>query len=213
MRSLISGYLLRLDEGQLDAALFRTLLDRARTELAEGHADVAARILGDALDLWRGPAFADFAYEPFAQDEIAQLEELRLIGLEERVEAALALGRHAELVGELETLIAHHPLRERLRGQLMLALYRCDRQSEALQAYQEARRLLVEELGLEPSRRLRDLEQAILRQDAALDLGPPPPASSPRESDVGPPASGGRIGSSRWPRSASTASCTFSGRP
>jgi DNA-binding SARP family transcriptional activator len=97
-----SGYILRLDEGQLDAERFRTLLDQARTALADGGADVAAQILGDALELWRGPPLADFTYEPFAQDEIAQLEELRLIGLEERVEAALALGRHAELVGELK---------------------------------------------------------------------------------------------------------------
>ena len=188
-----SGYLLRLDEGQLDAERFRTLLDQARTALAEGAADVAAQILGDALDLWRGPPLADFAYEPFARDEIAQLEELRLIGLEERVEAALAVGRHAELVGELEALIAHHPVRERLRAQLMLALYRCDRQSEALQAYQDARRLLVEELGLEPSRRLRDLEQAILRQDPALDRALP--RAAPGAADLGQQASGGRVGS------------------
>ena len=186
-----SGYILRLDEGQLDADRFRTLLDQARAALAEGGADVAAQILGDALDLWRGPPLADFAYEPFAQDEIARLEELRLIGLEERVEAALALGRHAELVGELEALIAHHPVRERLRAQLMLALYRCDRQTEALQAYQEARRLLVEELGLEPSRRLRDLEQAILRQDPALDLDRLP-RPAPGAAGVGQRASGGR---------------------
>jgi DNA-binding SARP family transcriptional activator len=189
-----SGYILRLDEGQLDAERFRTLLDQARTALAEGGADVAAQILGEALDLWRGPPLADFAYEPFAQEEIAQLEELRLIGLEERVEAALALGRHAELVGELEALVGHHPLRERLRAQLMLALYRCDRQSEALLAYQQARRLLVEELGLEPSRRLRALEQAILRQDRSLDLARPsrrgPPAAY-----VDQQASGSRPGS------------------
>jgi DNA-binding SARP family transcriptional activator len=189
-----SGYILRLDEGQLDAERFRTLLDKARTALADGGADIAAQTLGEALNLWRGPPLADFAYEPFAQDEIAQLEELRLIGLEERVEAALALGRHAELVGELEALIAHHPLRERLRAQLMLALYRCDRQSEALRAYQDARRLLVEELGLEPSRRLRDLEQAILRQDPALDLGQLPRAP-PGVADLGAQASGGRVGS------------------
>jgi DNA-binding SARP family transcriptional activator len=189
-----SGYVLRLEAGQLDAERFPTLLDQARTALAAGDAAVAAQILGSALDLWRGPPLADFAYKPFAQDEIARLEELRLIGLEERVEAGLALGRHAELVGELEALIAHHPLRERLRAQLMLALYRCDRQSEALQAYQDARRLLVEELGLEPSRRLRDLEQAILRQDPALDLVRPSRAA-PEPEDVGQQASGGRVGS------------------
>jgi DNA-binding SARP family transcriptional activator len=189
-----AGYVLRLDPRQLDAEHFRTLLDEGRTALAAGAADVASRILRDALKLWRGPPLADFAYEAFAQEEIAQLEELRLIGLEERVEADLALGRHAELVGELEALITRHPLRERLRAQLMLALYRCDRQSEALQAYQEARRLLVEELGLEPSRRLRDLEQAILRQDPSLDLGRPPRAV-PEPAEVSQQASGRRLGS------------------
>ncbi len=168
-----SGYVLRIDPSQLDAERFRSLLDEARTALAEGAPDTASHMLRDALGLWRGPPLADFAYEAFAQDVIARLEELRLIGLEERIEADLALGRHAGLVGELEALIAHHPLRERLRAQLMLALYRCDRQSEALQAYQDARRLLVEELGLEPSRRLRDLEQAILRQDRSLELDRP----------------------------------------
>ena len=167
-----SGYVLRLDAGQLDADRFRAMLDEGRTALGQGDADAASEILRDALALWRGPPLADFAYERFAQEEIARLDELRLIGIEERVEADLALGRQAEVVGELEALIAQHPLRERLRAQLMLALYRCDRQSEALQAYQEARRLLVEELGLEPSRRLRDLEQAILRQDPTLDLRP-----------------------------------------
>jgi DNA-binding SARP family transcriptional activator len=188
-----SGYLLRLDAGQLDAERYRTLLDQARAALGEGAADVAAQMLRDALDLWRGPPLADFAYEAFAQEEIAQLEELRLVGLEERVDADLALGRHAELVGELEALIARHPLRERLRAQLMLALYRCDRQSEALRAYQEARRLLVEELGLEPSRRLRDLEQAILRQDPSLDLGRPARAA-PEPVDADRAAARGRPG-------------------
>jgi DNA-binding SARP family transcriptional activator len=173
-----SGYVLRLEPGQLDAERFRTLLEKARTALARGAAGAASLILREALDLWRGPPLADFAYEPFAQEEIARLEELRLMALEERIEAYLALGRQAELVGELEALIGRHPLRERLRAQLMLALYRCDRQSEALQAYKEARQLLVAELGLEPGRRLRELEQAILRQDPSLDPRPPPAAPS-----------------------------------
>jgi DNA-binding SARP family transcriptional activator len=181
-----SGYVLRLEPGQLDAERFRTMLDQGRMALGQGDAYGASHILGDALGLWRGPPLADFAYERFAQEEIARLEELRLIGIEERVEADLALGRQADLVSELEGLIAHHPLRERLRAQLMLALYRCDRQSEALHAYQEARRMLVGELGLEPSRRLRDLEQAILRQDPTLDLArprlaPPKPAEDGQE--------------------------------
>ena len=169
-----SGYVIRLNPEQLDSERFRTLLEKARAALTEGAPDTAALILREALDLWRGPPLADFAYEAFAQEEIARLQELRLAALEERIEADLALGRQVEVVGELEALIGRHPLRERLRAQLMLALYRCDRQSEALRAYQEARELLVEELGLEPSRRLRDLEQAILRQDPSLDLGPPP---------------------------------------
>ena len=118
--------------------------------------------------LWRGPPLAEFAYEPFAQAEIARLEELRIIALEELIEVELSLGRHAEVVGEVEALIAEHPYRERLRALLMLALYRSDRQAEALQVYQGARRKLVDELGIEPGQRLRDLERAILAQDPAL---------------------------------------------
>src|SRR5262249_5671747 len=128
-----SGYVLRLDPEQLDAERFRTMLDQGRSALGQGDADGASQIPRDAFALWGGPPLADFAYEPFAQEEIARLDELRLIGIEERVEADLALGRHAELVGELEALITHHPLRERLRAQLMPALYRCDRPTEALQ--------------------------------------------------------------------------------
>ena len=120
------------------------------------------------MSLWRGPPLAEFASERFAQAESARLDELRVGALEELVEAKLALGGHAEVVGELGALIAEHPYRERLRSQLMLALYRCDRQAEALQAYQDARRKLVEELGIEPGERLRDLERAILAQDPAL---------------------------------------------
>ena len=122
------------------------------------------------MSLWGGPPLAEFASERFARAESARLDELRVGALEELVEAKLALGGHAEVVGELGALIAEHPYRERLRSQLMLALYRCDRQAEALQAYQHARRKLVEELGIEPSERLRDLERAILAQDPALAL-------------------------------------------
>src|SRR5205085_8395246 len=116
-----------------------------------------------ALALWRGEALADFAYEPFARVESERLEELRLAATEERADAELALGRHLELVAELESLAAKHPLRERLLGQLMLALYRSGRQAEALRVYAAARRRLVEELGLEPGPALQPLEQAILR--------------------------------------------------
>jgi DNA-binding SARP family transcriptional activator/sugar lactone lactonase YvrE len=164
------GYLLVLDPEQLDLGRFDGLLGDGRDLLASGEPDRAAEALRDALGLWRGPPLADVASEPFAQAEIARLEELRLAALEERIEADLAVGRAAELVPELEGLIHEHPLRERLRAQLMLALYRSGRQSEALDAYQQARRLLSTELGLEPGRELRELEAAILRQDAQLHV-------------------------------------------
>ena len=125
--------------------------------------------------VWRGPALADFAYEDFAQTAVARLEEIRLGALELRIDADLALGRHDELVGELKALVAEHPLRERFRGCLMTALYRSGRQAEALDAYQDARRTLVDELGIEPSPALQELERAILRQDRSLEL----PATSP----------------------------------
>jgi DNA-binding SARP family transcriptional activator len=177
------GYVLRVDPSELDLARFEQLAAEAR----RADPETAARKLRDALALWRGPPLADLAYEPFAQAEIARLEELRLAVLEQRIDADLALGRHAELVGELEALVARHPLREGLRGQLMLALYRSARQAEALDAYRHARRELDEELGLEPSERLKLLEQAILRHDPALDLRDetpaeePPPLAAPRE--------------------------------
>jgi DNA-binding SARP family transcriptional activator len=136
--------------------------------------------LAEALALWRGPALAEFAFEPFAQAAIARLEERRLVALEERIAADLALGGHADLVGELEALIAKHPLRERLRGALMLALYRCGRQSEALHVYQETRRILVDELGIEPGPALQRVERSILQQDSALELVPVPEAASRR---------------------------------
>ena len=172
------GYELRVDSGGVDALRFERLVDEARGELAAGRVDRAASLLEEALSLWRGPPLAEFAYERFAQAEIAPLDELRVGALEEFLEAKLALGGHAEVVGELGALIAEHPYRERLRSQLMLALYRCDRQAEALQAYQDARRKLVEELGIEPGERLRDLERAILAQDPELAL-PAPRARRP----------------------------------
>jgi peptide/nickel transport system substrate-binding protein len=164
------GYLLALQPDELDLDRFERLLSDGRELLAEGEAGHAADALRAALALWRGPPLSDFASEPFAQGEIARLEELHLAALEERIEADLALARHAELVSELDALVREHPLRERLRAQLMLALYRSGRQADALAAYQQARRTLVEELGLEPGRRLQELEGAILSQDAELDL-------------------------------------------
>ena len=164
------GYLLRVDRSDIDLGRFERLV----SEAARATPETAARKLGEALALWRGPALGDLAYESFAQVEIARLEEMRLAVLEQRIDADLVRGRHAQLVGELEALVARHPLRERLRWQLMLALYRSARQAEALDAYRAARRELQEELGLEPSAELRQLEQAILRQDPDLDLEPAP---------------------------------------
>ena len=136
-----------------------------------GGAAEAVQLLDQAMTLWRGPPLADFRYEPFAQAEIARLEELQLACLEERNEAHLALGSAAALTAELGRMVTDHPLRERLRGQLMLALYRSGRQTEALEAYREFRNALREELGLEPSLALRELEAAILRHDPVLEPG------------------------------------------
>ena len=173
------GYLFRAVPDEVDLSRFERLLAQGRQALADGAAADAADTLAEALALWRGPALADFRYEPFAQAEIARLEELRLVCVEERVEADLALGAGAELVGELQRLVAEQPLRERLRGQLMLALYRAGRQAEALEAYREVRELLLEELGLEPAPALGELEGAILRHDPALRTAPaPPPAAA-----------------------------------
>lgn len=160
------GYVLHVDRSELDLASFEQLVAEARRTNPEN----AARKLRQALAMWRGPALADLAYEPFAQAEIARLEELRLAALEQRIDADLASRRHAELVGELEAVVVQHPLRERLRSQLMLALYRSARQAEALEVYRKTRDELVEEFGLEPSDELQRLEQAILRRDPALDL-------------------------------------------
>jgi DNA-binding SARP family transcriptional activator len=167
------GYVIHVEPSELDLARFEALTDEARRATA----DDAAEKLREALGLWRGPALADLAYEPFAQIEIARLEEMRLAVLEQRIDADLAAGRHADLAGELKALVARHPLRERLRYQLMLALYRSARQVEALDAYRAAHRELQEELGLEPSGELKQLEQAILRQDPELDLEATPPAA------------------------------------
>ena len=173
------GYGLEIDPEQVDAHRFERLLAEGRGELVAHRPAQALAVLEEALALWRGPVLADLSYEAFAQAEIARLEDLRVAALEQLIEAKLALGGHAEVVGQLETLIVEHPYRERLRAQLMLALYRSDRQADALQAYQDARRKLVEELGIEPGERLRELEGAILAQDAAL-AAPSVPAAAPR---------------------------------
>jgi DNA-binding SARP family transcriptional activator len=183
-----AGYELQLEPEQLDAHRFERHLADGRRELAAGRAQRAAAAFEEALSLWRGRPLDDFAYEPFAQREIARLEDLRVAALEQLAEAKLALGRHAEVVGELETLIDEYPYREHLRAQLMLALYRCDRQADALQAYQDARRKLVEELGIEPGERLRELERAILAQDPALAAPALEPAEQPAEQPAEPDA-------------------------
>ena len=157
----VPGYVLRMDPHELDARRFEHLVSEGKVR--------------DALQLWRGPALAEFGYEGFAQGEAARLEELRVAALEELIDADLAAGRHRAVVAELDSLIRRHPLRERLRGQLMLALYQSGRQAEALAQFQETRRLLVEELGIEPSSELQRLHRQVLDQDPALD----PPVEQP----------------------------------
>ena len=164
------GYALRVEPEEVDVARFQRLREEGRPD--------------HALALWRGPPLAEFAGYRFAQPEIARLEELRIGCLEERAERELAAGRHAELAAGLEALVKQNPLRERLRGQLMLCLYRCGRQAAALEAYRDARSALVDELGIEPGHALRELHQAILEQDPILE--PVPTTAPPAEPE--PPA-------------------------
>ena len=166
------GYLIAVDGGEVDVDRFETLLREGGEALADARpADARAR-LREALALWRGPALAEVAYEEFAQAEIARLEEQHAAAVEQRIDADLALGRHADVVAELEGLVAEHPLRERLRAQLMIALYRCGRQADALEVYNAGRETLRDELGVEPGPELRELQVAILRQDPALAPAP-----------------------------------------
>ncbi len=169
---------------ELDLICFERLLQEGRVALRSNAAETAAEMLKEALALWRGKPFEDVAYEWFAQIEIERLEECRLAALEERIEAELALGKDAEVVAELEALTRQQPQRERLCGQLMLALYRSGRQADALMAYRNARRELVGELGIEPGSALRELEQAILRQDRELEVAAPPARTMLRERPV-----------------------------
>ncbi len=185
------GYELQIDPDELDAHRFERLLEQGRGELASERPGPALEALEGALSLWRGAPLADLAYEPFAQAEIARLEDLRVAASEQAIDAKLALGRHAEVIAELERLVDEHPYRERLRAQLMLALYRTDRQADALQAYQDARRALVEELGIEPGERLRELEAAVLAHDPELAVPAPAPAQQPE--DEAAPAAADRV--------------------
>src|SRR3954452_4000863 len=168
------GYELRTEADDVDALRFPRLVERG-----------AGR---QALALWRGGALDDLADEPFAAVEIRRLEELRRNALEQAIDDDLADGRHGELVGELEALVAEHPLSERLHGQLMLALYQSGRQAEALESYRRARALLVDEVGIEPGSDLQRLHAAMLRQDASLD--PPPRRTLPPELESSSPMFG-----------------------
>lgn len=166
------GYVLQVQAEDVDLQRFERMVGEGRRALAAAEPIRAAQLLRDALALWRGSALADLAAESFAQPEIVRLEDLRLSAIEDRVQADLALGSHADVVPELQVLVVEHPLRERLRAQLMLALYRSGRQAEALEVYRDARALLADELGIDPSPELRRLERAILEQDPELEVAP-----------------------------------------
>ena len=169
----LPGYALEVDPETLDASRFERLARGGRDALARGDSAGASTALERALALWRGPVLAGVAFEGTAAGEAARLEELRTHAAEDRIDAELALGRHAELVGELEALVADYPLRERLRGQLMVALYRSGRQADALDVFQRTRAELVDQLGIEPGPQLQELQRAVLAQDPAL--APPAP--------------------------------------
>jgi predicted ATPase/DNA-binding SARP family transcriptional activator len=172
------GYVLRLSPERTDLGRFQSLVATAGEEPDPGRRE---EILGAALGLFRGEPLADFRYDAFAREHHLRIEEMRLAATEELLEAKLQLGRHTELVPDLQRLVGVEPLRERMRAQLMLALYRCGRQSAALAVYQQGRRMLADDLGIDPAPELQRLERQILNQDAALDLGPPetPPAGPP----------------------------------
>ncbi|HEY2202601.1 MAG TPA: AfsR/SARP family transcriptional regulator [Solirubrobacteraceae bacterium] len=197
-------YQLAVAPDQLDAERFSRLADAGREALAAGDPAMAVELFASGLSLWRGDALADFAYERFAQSEAARMEEERLGALEDRIDAELALARHHEITAELEDLCRHHPYRERLLSQLMIALYRDGRQADALEAYRTGRQAFGAELGLEPGPRLRALERQILDQDPTLD----PPARGPSDTETHPPASTarGRRAVGRGPRWVVTAS-------
>jgi len=173
------GYVLRVEPGELDLEVFEQRVAVGRDALAQGDPGRAAVLLGEAESLWRGRPLADLEFEPFARFEIQRLESLRLLAVEDRIEAELAIGQHAGLCPELERLVAEHPLRERLRGQLMLALYRSGRQAEALAVFHDTRRILDAELGIEPGPALRQMHERVLAADPVLDL-PAPAAATAR---------------------------------
>ncbi len=185
-----SGYQLVVEPGEVDAGRFEHLLADGRRALADGHARLARALCQRGLTLWHGPALLDLASHPFARDEGARLDELRLACLETRLDAELRLGRQADALPELERLVAEHPLRERLRALLVLALYRSGRQADALACLADGRRVLVDELGLEPGPELRDLQARILAHDPSLappaqEEAPPPSVPAPPTATIG----------------------------
>ena len=185
------GYALILDPERVDSVIFERLLAEGNRELAAGRADSAADAFERALALWRGPPLAGLEDEAFAKTEIRRLGELRAAAFEHLVETDLALGRHADVAGRLPALIGEYPHRERLRAQLMLALYRCDRQTDALQAFQDARHALVEQFGIEPGELLRAIHSRVLAQDPTLRAPLPPRVGSIQR--LPPPAGARRI--------------------
>jgi DNA-binding SARP family transcriptional activator len=164
------GYRLGVDDDELDVSRLRQLLATARERESAGELEAAAELLREGLALWRGPTLSGLLLESHGREEISQLDELRLTALMDRIDCDLALGRHEAVLGELHVLVGEHPLRERLRAQQMLALYRADRQADALDAYRQARHDLIDELGIEPSESLQRLQQAILQHDPALEM-------------------------------------------
>lgn len=186
LRTVAGGYLLDVRPGELDAQVFQAQMQNGCRALAGGETALAHALLVEALNLWRGPALAEVGYEEFAQPEIRRLEELHLTAVEARIEADQRLGDHATLVGELEALVAVHPDRERLTGQLMLALYRCGRQRHALEVYARTRAYLSADLGLEPGPALQALQADILVHSPALQPRRAQPGSRARAAvDIG----------------------------
>ena len=196
-----TGYVARVAQNALDLQVFERLAHEGSVALENGQSEAAAAVLAEALGLWRGPALSDLGREPFVVATAARLEELRLLALERRLAADIAIGHHADVIGEIETVAAEHPLRERTWGLLMMALYRSGRQAEALDAYRRARATLVEEIGIEPGAGLRELEAAMLRQDRSLDIAPrAEPESLQLRSILVAALAADAVGGSRGPR-------------
>ena len=168
------GYCLEVGDGELDLDVFRTRCAEGRTALRKGADHIGAELLGQALAVWRGPALVDVARGPLLNGYITGLEEQRINVLEQRIEADLRLGKHHELLGELSELVVQHPLNENVHAQFMLALYRSGRTAHALKVFREVRAMLRQEVGIDPSVRLRNLHEAILVEDPALEISAHP---------------------------------------